>query len=117
VTDFAIIIAPNTILVCLYLFVDGFKERPIYFVVAWFVVLFLCFATGLLLWEQTQEISFIGSGIIVSSSVWLSGLLMALTAKTRRFGLYVIPLTIGASLLSFFGCFFMLILMGQIWGL
>lgn len=115
--DFAIVFFPNFILVILYLFVDKFTKQPKLFLFSWFSMLVLMFGIGWFSWESQHEISRVGNGLILSSSTWISGLLMTFFISDRKFGVWMILVSFSLGFLSVALCFFLLIATGQIWGL
>ena len=101
----------------LYLSVDRSKNHDKHFLALLLLVLCLLFAIGYFSWEPEHEISQTGSGLLFSSSVWFSGLLMVLTVKSKKLGAWVFPVSIALSVCSLFSCFALLLVTGQIWGL
>ena len=114
--DISIILFPTTILVFVYLFWKRVKESPELFWGVWFSSLVVLFIFGTLIWDPKYEISQFGNGLIVSSSIWLNGIVGALTVKSSKLRFWFIPISALLALLSVLLCFIILTLSGQIWG-
>jgi hypothetical protein len=77
----------------------------------------ILFVTGASVWSATDEVSQIGSALLLSSSIWLVGPFFFL-ASTKAWSHLVILFTsliLGA--ISLFCCFLILASLNQIWGL
>jgi hypothetical protein len=115
--DFAVLLIPTFSLVLVYLYWLRAKETPRYFVALWVVFLCLLFILGWHIWQPDHEISQFGSALMVSASIWLNGMLMAITVKSNKLRLWVIPLSGLLAVLSVYFCFYLLVVTNQIWGL
>jgi hypothetical protein len=115
--EFSVLLIPTSCLVIAYLFWDRAKETPRYFVVIWLVLLCLLFIVGWHTWKPDHDISQFGSALMLSASIWLNGILMAITVKSNKLRLWVIPLSGLLAVLSVYFCFYLLASTNQIWGL
>lgn len=89
-------------------------------VLFWCALLIILFISGIILHEEQQEISKIGSGFLASSVYWFllpgfSSIDKHIKRKTLRYILLFLGLII-LPLISVLVCFFILMFTGQIWG-
>lgn len=113
--EYIILIVPTILLLVCYFY---FRQKTVVNIaIFWVTLIFLLFFYGWIEWDKKLEISQLGNGLLLSSSIWFTGIFLVLAVKRNLSVLTVVLITPVVSLLSFYFAFFILAGTNQIWGM
>jgi hypothetical protein len=108
---------PTLVLFAIWYFFSTHRNFRTYFSLGLFVMLVILGSIGFFEWQESLEISRLGSVILNTSLLWMTGPLMFAVVRNNKTIIVVPLLCVILPIASSFLCFFLLLVTNQIWGL
>ena len=85
------------------------------FWLAWLFFICALFSFGVIGWEPNGESTRLGSALLFSSTIWLTGPALRIAINRNWNEIVILPMLLFLPMASVLICFFLLLMAGQIW--